>query len=235
MLCNPFITQSHQVNWFLSQQISRNYEWIFRIDSDEIPTLGLLQALNSRLANIPVEVCGLQVRRSIYFLGKQLRYGGVSRVKTLRIFRPTFARSSDRLMDEHIEVSGRILDINELLVDHNLRGLDFWLSKHILYAKREVAERHKSACNSPQDLNSFAKGKNAYIKDIIRRKLYYKFPSALAPIIYFLLRYFLLLGFLDGLAGFYFHFFQALWYRITIAAFSHSESNITPFRHKALK
>ena len=38
------------------------------------------------------------------------------------------------------------------------------------------------------------------------------------PTLYFLYRYVLLLGFLDGRQGFLFHFLQAYWYRVLVDA-----------------
>jgi hypothetical protein len=43
-------------------------------------------------------------------------------------------------------------------------------------------------------------------------------PSGARAFIYFLYRYFLRLGFLDGQAGLYFAFFQAYWFRMLVDA-----------------
>ena len=42
---------------------------------------------------------------------------------------------------------------------------------------------------------------------------YYKLPPYFRAFAYFCLRYFVKRGFLDGLAGFSWHFWQGLWYR----------------------
>ena len=46
--------------------------------------------------------------------------------------------------------------------------------------------------------------------------VYHSIPSQLRVVLYFLYRYFILLGFLDGKLGFYWHFFQAFWYRMVV-------------------
>jgi hypothetical protein len=43
-------------------------------------------------------------------------------------------------------------------------------------------------------------------------------PLFLRAIAYGFLRYFVLLGFLDGRAGFVFHFLQGFWYRLIVDA-----------------
>ena len=45
---------------------------------------------------------------------------------------------------------------------------------------------------------------------------YYKLPRYFRAFAYFCIRYFLMLGFLDGVAGFRWHFWQGLWYRCLV-------------------
>ena len=45
---------------------------------------------------------------------------------------------------------------------------------------------------------------------------YYKLPRYFRAVAYFCIRYFLMLGFLDGLPGWRWHFWQGLWYRCLV-------------------
>jgi hypothetical protein len=45
---------------------------------------------------------------------------------------------------------------------------------------------------------------------------YYRLPLFVRPFLYFLYRYFVLLGILDGKQGFVFHFLQAFWFRLVV-------------------
>jgi hypothetical protein len=45
---------------------------------------------------------------------------------------------------------------------------------------------------------------------------YYFIPGVGRSILYFVYRYFIRLGFLDGRVGFYFSFLQALWFRTLV-------------------
>ena len=50
----------------------------------------------------------------------------------------------------------------------------------------------------------------------INKIIYLKIPPVLRGTLYFLYRYFIRLGFLDGVEGFYWHFLQGFWYQILI-------------------
>jgi hypothetical protein len=56
---------------------------------------------------------------------------------------------------------------------------------------------------------------------LLKRNLYGRAPLILQAFLYWMLRYFILLGFLDGKAGFVFHFMQGLWYRVVVDAKLH--------------
>ncbi|MBL7799044.1 MAG: hypothetical protein JNJ90_21270, partial [Saprospiraceae bacterium] len=50
------------------------------------------------------------------------------------------------------------------------------------------------------------------------KSLYERLPLFVRPMLYFLVRYFLRLGFLDGRRGLIFHFLQGFWFRFLIDA-----------------
>jgi hypothetical protein len=50
------------------------------------------------------------------------------------------------------------------------------------------------------------------------KELYYRLPVGTRALSYFVYRYVFRLGFLDGAVGFYFAFFQALWFRMLVDA-----------------
>lgn len=52
----------------------------------------------------------------------------------------------------------------------------------------------------------------------VKKNLYSQSPMFLRSFIYFLLRYTVGLGFLDGLEGLIFHFLQGFWYRFLVDA-----------------
>ena len=99
-------------------------------------------------------------------------------------------------MDEHIVTSeGRDLRLKGEFVDDNLNDMNWWREKHRGYAKREAADALAGE------------------KFKASKSIYYKCPRYFRAVAYFAYRYFLRLGFLDGRAGWMWHFWQGLWYR----------------------
>jgi hypothetical protein len=50
----------------------------------------------------------------------------------------------------------------------------------------------------------------------VKEKIYNRLPLFVRPLFYFLYRYLIKLGFLDGSIGFAFHFMQGFWYRALV-------------------
>jgi hypothetical protein len=121
-------------------------------------------------------------------------------------------------MDEHLVVtSGSVVTLDHDVEDWNLNGLRWWTNKQAGYAVREVADtllaRHaREAPNeAPQDPSSRRK---RWLKTV----LYARVPLFVRPAAYFLYRYVLRLGFLDGRAGLIWHGLQGFWYRFLVDA-----------------
>jgi len=96
--------------------------------------------------------------------------------------------------------------------------MTFWINKHNSYASREMVD----LLNNKYDLlerDDSLKGNDdpqAKWKRIMKDDVYSKLPLALRSTLYFLYRYFLRFGFLDGGKGFIWHFMQGYWYRMLV-------------------
>ena len=128
-------------------------------------------------------------------------------------------------MDEHIVVkSGAVIKINEDIIDKNNKDLTFWTDKHNKYATREMTDiLNKQAGQRAEELGDVSVGASLtggqdssrrWIKD----NVYLRLPLFLRPLMYFLYRYVIRLGILDGREGLIFHFLQAFWYRFLVDA-----------------
>lgn len=193
-----------QFNWALDN-LPIEAKWVLRMDADEYLTPETIERLKEELPNMPEDVSGLNIELKRKFRGGEIRHGTVG-IRQARIFRYGIGRCEDRAMDEHIVVSeGRIIDFDGAFYDDSLMPFEVWKEKHRGYAKREAMDAI-SLFNNPERL------KNPSATD--RKKIkYYKLPRYFRAVAYFCIRYFLKLGFLDGLAGFRWHFWQGLWYR----------------------
>lgn len=214
-------SHSTQVNWALNQlaALPIKTDWVIRIDADEVLTPELVSQIKNTLIETPNEVNGISCIRKIKFQGKLIRFGGVGSNRVMRLFRYGFGQSESRWMDEHIKVQGHTMALESILIDDNLRSFSWWIEKHNGYSSREAVdllnlEFQFSQQNSVAilSLNNSSIGLKRWIKE----NIYAKLPGGVRSLSYFILRYILLLGFLDGARGTQFHFFQALWYRYMV-------------------
>ena len=188
--------QAAQFNWALDN-LAINTEWILRLDADEWLTDELIAEIKDKLQTLPKDVDGVVFKRRHYvgWLGSKWIKHGMYPTRILRLFRTGHARyAEDMAMDEHLVVKGKTLEFDNDFVDESLISLGDWKAKHRNYAKREAMMAISGKMNS-------------------NKRAYYRLPPYFRAIVYFCIRYFLKLGFLDGLPGFRWHFWQGLWYR----------------------
>jgi glycosyltransferase involved in cell wall biosynthesis len=219
---HPFENHSRQINWALDN-VPISSPWVMRLDADERLTPDLARELRAALAAAPGDVAGFLVKRRVYFWGRWIRHGGYYPTWLLRVWRTGRGRAEDRRMDEHIAISdGRIARLAADIIDENRKGLAFWIDKHNGFSDREVEilMDPSSAANRGQI------GAPATRKRLLKRSLYGRAPRFLRAFLYWLLRYIVLLGFLDGKAGFAFHFLQGFWYRLVVDAKLHELEHV---------
>ena len=193
-----------QFNWALDN-LPIETKWVLRLDADEYLTPETVERLKEELPDLPADVTGLRLELKRRFMGDEIRHG-TNGIRLLRIFKHGIGRCEERAMDEHIVLSkGRCIDFDGAFYDDNLNTFEWWQEKHRGYAKREALDAI-SLFNNPDRL------KNPSATD--RKKIkYYRWPPYIRAFAYFFLRYVVKRGFLDGRAGWRWHFWQGLWYR----------------------
>ena len=193
-----------QFNWALDN-LPIQAAWVLRLDADEYLTPETIERLKAALTDGSLaDINGLTLELKRKFMGGEIRHG-TNGIRLLRIWRYGKGRLEDRAMDEHAIVEGKVIDFDGAFYDDNLNTFEWWQEKHRGYAKREAMDAI-SLFNNPERL------KNPSATDKKKIK-YYKLPRYFRALAYFCIRYFLKLGFLDGLPGFRWHFWQGLWYR----------------------
>lgn len=213
---HPFVNQAMQFNWAI-EQVSPSTEWIIRIDADEIITATLAQELLVALPTAAPEIAGVEVSRRMTFLGRPIRYGGVFPLRLVRVFRKGRGRSENRWMDEHIVVEGPCLTLSGEILDDNRKSLSWWTSKHNAYSSREAVEVINAQFGVFNGTRADAPStQSVAIKRWLKTRVYYRLPSGLRALLYFLYRYVFRLGFLDGKEGAAFHVLQGFWYRYLV-------------------
>lgn len=217
---NPWKNYATQFQWGLENCDVRT-KWTMRIDADEYLEPALQRNLKDYMTNDRTDVDAIYLRRKIVFMGQSITHGFFYPSMMLRIWKTGKGSIEQRWMDEHIILGNpRTETIDGDLIDENLNELTWWVSKHNGYATREVFDmiatmENNSAANynTPNAMTG-----QAARKRFLKEKVYARLPSNLRASFYFFYRYILGFGFLDGKAGFYFHFMQAYWYRTLVEA-----------------
>jgi glycosyltransferase involved in cell wall biosynthesis len=212
---HAWVNYSTQFNWALDN-VPIDTQWTMRLDADEIVTPELAAALNRDLPRYPDAVVGLTVNRQIHFLGRWIRHGAIYPLRMLRVWRTGHGRCESRWMDEHMVVPGVIAHVDADIADINLNNVTWWTAKHNQYASREAVDflMHRNKKDEAADTAQL--NFQAGMKRWMKQKVYARLPLGLRALLYFLYRYFLRLGFLDGWQGFAFHFLQGFWYRFLV-------------------
>lgn len=215
---HSFENQAKQLNWAL-ENLPIKTPWVMRLDADETLTPELAEELIQILPQTPDEITGYQVKRRVFFMGRWIRHGGYYPTWLLRVWRRGIGSSEQRWMDEHIVLSqGKVANLKHDIIDENHKGLNFWTDKHNRYADREVKDILDSIADDKDDLLKENQHSQASQRRWMKTNLYARSPLFIRAFIYFLLRYFIGLGFLDGKEGMIFHFLQGFWYRFLIDA-----------------
>ncbi len=213
-------THAEQFNWGLDY-FNFKSQWIMRMDADEELTPELVTQLQTYLVTAPDTVSGIYLRRRVYFMGRWIKHGGYYPTWLLRVFRKGVGRCEALWMDEHIVLdSGHSIRIHADLIDKNNKDLTFWTDKHNKYASREVLDvlekKHKTS--DKNKLTESLIGSQAQSRRWIKNNVYARVPLFVRPLAYFIYRYFIRLGFLDGKEGLIFHVLQGFWYRFLVDA-----------------
>lgn len=216
---NEFINHSIQFNWAL-EHADIQTEWVMRLDADEVVTAELKEALPDYIKGLKPEVCGITINRQFHFMGKFIRHGGIYPVRQLRIWRTGKGVCESRWMDEHIVVNGDIEHLNEDIADINLNNLSWWIEKHNHYATREAIDMLllERSGSYGEGCDGYRASLNARVKRQLKNRIYSRIPGEVRSFMYFIYRYVLKAGFLDGRKGLIFHFLHAFWYRLLVDA-----------------
>ncbi|WP_414676047.1 glycosyltransferase family 2 protein [Limnobacter sp.] len=214
---NTWVNYSSQFKFGVSN-VSSDCNWIMRIDADEYLTDELRSSVRKFLAGVPHHIDGAYFPRRMAFMGRHIKHGGIFPAYMLRLFRAGKGKIEDRWMDEHIKVLGETVVLNGELIDDNLNSLTWWTDKHNKYASREAVDLLNLEFSFMKiDSVAAAKGgSQAGLKRWVKEKVYARLPVGFRALAYFLYRYVVRLGFLDGKEGTIFHFLQGYWYRYLV-------------------
>ncbi len=206
--------------WALDHLPLRN-EWVLILEADQALPEALKEEIAALLAPGKIESLeesGFYIRRRQIFRGHPLRFGGYGSKYLLKLFRRSRSELDPVEQDTRVYVRGKVGRLRQPLEEWNLKedAILFYLEKHLRYADAFAhEERLRRQTNLPFKLTPRFFG-TADERTLWLKARYYRMPLFLRPCLYFLYRYFFLLGILDGGTGFLFHFLQAFWFRLVV-------------------
>lgn len=192
-------------NWVLRNVTIRN-DWVFFLDADEFVTEDFIKEIREKVTLH--EYSGFTIMYDNFFMKKKLNYG--DKMKKMPLFKVNSGEYEhvsenswshlDMEIHEHPIISGKIGAIKSPIIHNDYKGLEHYIAKHNEYSSWE-ANRYINLDKNKLNVLTF------------RQKLKYKFmKTGLLPIIYFISTYFLKLGCLDGIEGFYFAKYKSQYF-----------------------
>ena len=181
------------------------HDWILLLDADEILTPELAAEIRQAIRNPDRDGYYIALRQ--YFLGRRLKHSGASLWK-LALFRRGKGHYECRLREqdtsmadmeihEHIVVEGATARLRNPVIHRNVESLSRYIQKHNEYSNWEAKvwlNKEISSAELPPSLFASQAQRRRWLK-----LKFLEVPGS--PLAFFLYKYVLRLGFLDGVPG----------------------------------
>jgi glycosyltransferase involved in cell wall biosynthesis len=221
VVTHPFESHARQWTWAL-ENLALTTDWVLALDADQRVTSELRETI-SRTVKAQVngggDVAGCFVRRKQIFRGRWIKHGGYYPKYLLKLFRRDRVWLDEReLVDHHFYVRGPVARLPYDLIEDNRNEADLsvWLARHIRYARRQAEEEWRRAKEGSVGSVTASPFGAPDERILWLKSIWNRLPLYVRPCLYFLYRYVLRLGFLDGKEGFVFHALQGFWYRLLV-------------------
>ena len=214
---HSFETHAKQWQWAL-QTLPLDADWVLALDADQHVTPELAAEIGRLVISNDPAIAGGYVKRRQVFRGRWIRHGGYYPKYLLKLFRRSAVWMDEGdLVDHHFHVRGNTVLLDHDIVEDNRNeaSIAAWTAKHnryaVLQAKEQVARAAAGTSGTRAALFGTPDERVLWLKQV-----WNGLPLYWRPALYFVYRYVLRLGFLDGREGFVFHVLQAFWYRLLV-------------------
>ena len=214
---HPFETHAKQWQWAL-RALPLDADWVLALDADQHVTPELAAEIGRLVTSNDPAIAGGYVKRRQVFRGRWIRHGGYYPKYLLKLFRRSAVwMDEDDLVDHHFHVRGNTVLLDHDIVEDNRNeaSIAAWTAKHnryaVLQAKEQLARAAAGTSGTRAALFGTPDERVLWLKQV-----WDGLPLYWRPALYFVYRYVLRLGFLDGREGFVFHVLQAFWYRLLV-------------------
>jgi glycosyltransferase involved in cell wall biosynthesis len=198
-----------QRNWAL-EKTDPKYEWILILDADERVTPELARELERIIPSTPGNVGAFRLKRRFHIWGRWLKRSNLYPTWVVRLVRKHRVRYVDRGHAETQEVSGDVLDLENDLIDENLKGLDEWFERQNRYSTKEA--EFELLQESAAGISSGLLSSDPVVRRASLKRLASRLPFR--PVLYFVYSYLLRGGFLEGRDGLVFCSMKAEYQRM---------------------
>lgn len=213
VLVHPWKNYADQFQWGIDNA-KPTTAWVMRLDCDEYLEPSAQDTLRSLMPTLGDDVTGVTFKLKVIFQERWIRHGRYYSTILLRLWRNGVGQMEQRWMDEHIVLAhGRTVQVDGGdLVDHNLNDIGWWIDKHNRYATRHMVDFiNRETPLFPEDSRIQETDARARRNRFLKNAVYARAPIYLRATLFYLYRYCLRLGFLDGKVGFLFHFMHGFW------------------------
>lgn len=191
-------------------------EWVLTIDADERVSEALAAEISQKLLELPDEPSAdaFTIPLKLRFSGRLLRFGGFSRSRLLRLFRPDAGRYEQRSVNEHFALApgARLGSFEAPIVHEDVVCWERHIAKHNRYSTLEAEER--AARRNGKGVSLLTAVREPHLRRrFLREALFNRLPAK--PVLRFAQIYVLAGGFLDRGPGFRIALFQA-WHEMCI-------------------
>ena len=210
----PWLGFSAQREYALRLPLLR-HDWVYFVDADEWVSPQLATEIAVNLADPTCAAFAHRLR--LVFMGTWIRHcGWYPGSWIVRLVDRRYTKFDGSMVGERACVDGRVLRLDNDIVDEDLKGLATWLHKHVRYAELKC-ERRDSIGSLPERLRALRHDGNTrpLARSILKEVVFPGIPAK--PAALFLYMYIARLGFLDGMAGLRFCFYHA-WYEMSVAS-----------------
>jgi len=241
VVTRSFDNYAEQRNW-AQENLPIQSEWVLHLDADERLTPELVDEIKEKLETAgsreqgawsaesraqtkksaiedriqdAEQIDGYMLRKRTFFMDRWIRHGGHYPSYHLRLFRKSKGFCEERLYDQHFIVKGNVAKLNYDYLDVLSSDLNRWSQRHIRWATLEARQSFMTTETNAQVVPMLF-GSPIERRRWLKNKLYNRSPLLWRPLIYWIYRYFIRLGFLDGKEGFVFHFLQGFWFRLLV-------------------
>lgn len=132
VLHRPFDDFSRQKQFALEQALQ---PWILLLDADEVVSPELAQEIQAALQAAPEKIGGYALRRTNFYRGKRMKYGGWGTQRIVRLFRKESAHMDGAPVHERVEVEGNVVSLQGPLLHAPYRDMTDHLRACERYAR----------------------------------------------------------------------------------------------------